>query len=75
MWNLSTLTSLYSAAIASTRSSQYGIVIEMPFDFVAEVRCFLGRERASSNAYFRMRSTPWRVNVLCWTTTSSSVSS
>ena len=33
-----------------TRSSQYGIVIAMPFDFVAEVRCCLGRLRASSNA-------------------------
>ena len=31
---------------------------EMPFDLVAEVRCFFGRVRASSNANFRMRSTP-----------------
>ncbi len=75
MWNLSTFTSLYRAAIASTRSSQYGMVMEMPFDLVAEVRCFFGRERASSNAYFRIRSTPRRVKVLCCTTTSSSVSS
>src|SRR5712692_4522091 len=75
MWNLSTFTSLYCAAIASTRSSQYGMVMEMPFDLVAEVRCFFGRERASSKAYRRIRSTPRRVKVLCWTTTSSSVSS
>ena len=32
----------------------------MPFDLVAEVRCFFGRVRASSKANFRMRSTPWR---------------
>ena len=30
----------YCAAIALKRSSQYGIVIEMPFDLVAEVTCF-----------------------------------
>ena len=75
MWNLSTFTSLYRAAIACTRSSQYGMVMEMPFDLVAEVRCFFGRERASSKAYLRIRSTPRRVKVLCCTTTSSSVSS
>ena len=34
----------------SKRSSQYGIVIEMPFDLVADVRCFAGASRASSNA-------------------------
>ena len=32
-----------SAAIAATRSSQYGIEIEMPLLLVAEVRCFFGR--------------------------------
>ncbi len=42
MWYWSVLTSGYRAAIALTRSSQYGIVIVMPFDFVAEVRCFFG---------------------------------
>jgi len=26
------------------------MVIEIPFDFVAEVRCFFGRDRASSKA-------------------------
>ena len=31
-----------SCAIASKRSSQYGMVMEMPFDLVAEVRCFFG---------------------------------
>ena len=30
----------------------------MPLDLVAEVRCFFGRDCASSNANFRMRSTP-----------------
>ena len=29
-------------AISSTRSSQYGMVMAMPFDLVAEVRCFFG---------------------------------
>ena len=33
----------------------------MPFDLVAEVRCFLGRPCASSNANLRTRSTPTRV--------------
>ena len=32
-----------AAAIARKRSSQYGMVIEMPFDLVAEVTCFAGR--------------------------------
>ena len=50
MWNWSTRTSGYRAAIAFTRSSQYGMVIEIPFDLVAEVRCFFGRDRASSKA-------------------------
>ena len=47
----------------------------MPFDLVAEVRCFFGRLRASSNAYFRMRSVPARENTLCWNTTSRGVPS
>ena len=37
------------------------MVIEMPFDFVAEVTCFFGRRLAISKAYCRMRSTPVRV--------------
>ena len=37
MWYWSARTSGYCAAIARKRSSQYGIVIEMPFDFVADV--------------------------------------
>ena len=53
MWYLSHFTSGKFFAIASTRSSQYGIVIEMPFDLVAEVRCFFGRLCASSNAYLQ----------------------
>ena len=51
------------------------MVMEMPFDLVAEVTCFFGRRMASSNAYCRMRSTPLRVNVDCWTTVSRSVPS
>src|ERR671918_201056 len=42
MWYQSVFTCGYFAAIAFTRSSQYGMEIEMPFDFVAEVRCFFG---------------------------------
>ena len=47
----------------------------MPFDLVADVTCFFGRVRASSNANFRMRSTPLRVNTDCWNTISRSVPS
>ena len=48
MWNQSVFTCGYFAAIAFTRSSQYGMEIEMPFDLVADVRCFFGRFIASS---------------------------
>ena len=58
MWNLFHLTSGKLFAISSTRSSQYGMVIAMPFDLVADVRCFFGVLRASSKANFRTRSTP-----------------
>ena len=47
----------------------------MPFDLVAAVRCFFGRRRASSKAYFRMRSVPWRVNTASCSTSSRSVPS
>src|SRR5258707_526779 len=40
MWNLSQRTSGNDFATASTRSSQYGMVMEMPFDFVAEAPAF-----------------------------------
>ena len=50
MWNWSVRTSGYSAEIARNRSSQNGMLWMMPFDFVADVRCRAGRERASSNA-------------------------
>ena len=43
MWNLSCVSSGYFFAISTTRSSQYGIEIEMPLDFVALVMCFFGR--------------------------------
>src|SRR6185369_11657060 len=50
------------------------IVIEMPLDLVAEVRCFFDLDCASSNANFRMRSTPTRVITVCCVTNSRSVS-
>ena len=75
MWNWSVRMSGYCAAIARKRSSQYGIVIAMPFDLVAEVTCFAGRVRASSNANRRMRSTPLRENTDSWNTISRSVPS
>ncbi len=62
MWYWSVRICGYDDAIARKRSSQNGIVIEMPFDLVADVRCRAGRFRASSNANFRIRSTPTRVN-------------
>ena len=61
--------------MASTRSSQYGMVMEMPLLFVAEVRCFLGRVRARSKAYLRIRSTPVRVITVSCITVSRSVPS
>ena len=51
------------------------MLMATPFDFVAEVRCFLGRLLASSKAYFRMRSTPLRVKTDSWKTVSRSVPS
>ena len=50
------------------------MVIEMPFDLVHEVTCFL-RVFASSNAYFMMRSTPLREKIACCMTISLGVSS
>src|SRR5690349_4331434 len=75
MWYLSHLTSAYDGAISSTRWSQYGMLIEMPFDLVAEVRCFFGRLWARSKAYFRIRSVPLRVKIASCTTNSRSVPS
>ena len=49
------------------------MVIEMPFDFVAEVRCFFGRVWARSKANFRIRSTPWRVMIVSCRANSRSV--
>src|SRR6266513_1192494 len=53
---------------ATTTSNQYGMVIEMPLDLVAEVTCFFGRFFASSNANLSMRSTPLREKTDCWKT-------
>src|SRR5687768_17055590 len=50
IWYWEVFTSGYSAEIALKRSSQYGMVIEMPLDLVAEVTCLRVRLRASSKA-------------------------
>ncbi len=73
MWNLSQRTSGKFFAIASTRSSQYGMVIEMPFDLVAAVRCLRGRFCASSKANLSTRSEPMRVMKVSCTANSRSV--
>ena len=49
------------------------MLIEMPFDLVALVRCFFGRLCASSNTNLRMRSTPVRVKTDSCSTNSRSV--
>ena len=74
MWYWSVRTTGYCFAIAAKRSSQYGMVIEMPLDFVADVTCFL-RVRASSKAYFMMRSVPLREKTESCVTISRSVPS
>src|SRR6476659_6975558 len=58
MWYCEVFTPGYSAEIALKRSSQNGMVIEMPLDFVAEVTCFFVRVLASSKAKRMMRSQP-----------------
>src|SRR5437667_41140 len=50
------------------------MVMEIPLDLVAEVRCRFGRDCARSNANFKMRSTPIRVITVCWLTNSRGVS-
>src|SRR5206468_11875430 len=62
MWYCEVLMPGYSFEIAANRSSQYGIVIEMPLDLVAEVTCFFVRVFASSNAKRMMRSHPRLLN-------------
>ncbi len=49
------------------------MVMEMPFDLVAEVRCFRGRFWASSKANLSTRSVPIRVRKVSCTTNSRSV--
>ena len=65
-----------SLAIAAKRSSQYGMVIEMPFDLVAEVRCFFGARagqlEGDTSGCGRRR---WRVKIDSWITISRSVPS
>src|SRR4030095_17222783 len=63
MWYCEVLMPGYSAEIALKRSSQYGIVIEIPFDFVADVTCFFLRVFASSKAKRMMRSGPRLVKI------------
>jgi len=75
MWYWLVVTCGYCFAIAAKRSSQYGMVMKMPFDFVAEVTCRRGRLIASSNANFMIRSTPVRVKQACCVTNSRSVPS
>ena len=75
MWKRSTLTSGYDLAIASTRSSQYGMVIEMPLLLVAEVSLRRGRCIACSKANFSTRSTPMRDMMVCCITISRSLPS
>ena len=59
---LSVVMSGYCSPIKAARSSQYGMLIAMPLDFVAMVTCLRARWRASSNAYFKTRSVPIRLN-------------
>src|ERR1043166_5323887 len=49
------------------------MVMAMPFDLVAEVRCFFGVFFASSKANLSTRSTPMRVSTVSCITTSRSV--
>src|SRR5215204_3956359 len=73
MWYCDVLMPGYSAEIALKRSSQYGMVIEMPFDLVAEVTCFFLRVFASSKAKRMMRSVPFREKTDSWVASSRSV--
>ncbi len=73
MWYCEVLMPGYSAEIALKRSSQYGMVIAMPLDFVAEVTCFFLRVFASSKAKRMMRSVPRFENTESCVTNSWSV--
>ena len=56
--------SLWDSLIHFRREfDQYGMVMEMPFDLVAEVTSLRGRVIASSKANFMMRSQPFFVKV------------
>src|ERR1700709_505085 len=48
--------------------------IDMPLDFVADVRCFLGRDCARSNASSQRGAAQVRGITVCWVTNSRSVS-
>ena len=50
-------------------------MIAIPFDFVADVTCFLSRFSANPNAYRMIRSTPFRVKTDVCVTVSLSVPS
>jgi len=50
MWNWSVATPGYSLPMAAKRSSQYGMVMVMPLDLVADVSFRRGRVIASSKA-------------------------
>ena len=61
--------------MAAKRSSQYGMVMAMPLDLVAEVTLRRARCMASSKANFMMRSVPLRVKIDCCIAISRSVPS
>ena len=75
MWYWAVFTCGYCFPMAAKRSSQYGMVMEMPLDLVAEVTCRLTRLTASSKANRMIRSTPFRVKHDCCVTNSRSVPS
>src|SRR3954469_17790768 len=73
MWYCEVLMPGYSFETAAKPSSQYGMVIEMPLDFVAEVTCFFVRVFASSKAKRMMRSVPRFEKTESWVANSFSV--
>jgi hypothetical protein len=72
---LSTVTDGQPFAIASARSSPHGMLIAMPFDLVAPVRCLRACDWASSKVYFLTRSMLWREKTDSGITISRSVPS
>src|ERR1044072_8336416 len=73
MWYCEVLMPGYCAEIALKRSSQYGMVIEMPLDLVADVTWFFARVFAVSQAKGLSRSQPRLVKTESWVANSCSV--